>query len=149
MKRVMAGHSKAYWSGTFNQLNGKRKTIQRDLILNAVRQLNIHATAEQVYEHIQKKHPSISRATVYRNLNQMSEAGGLLNIGNFYGAAHYDHNCHKHHHFVCEKCRRVFDVPVCISNLPHNIAGMDDFEIKDFHLNFFGLCRKCKGENPK
>jgi len=64
----------------------KRNTVQRQLILDAVRELDIHATAEQICEYIHKKQPSVSKATVYRNLNQMTESGELLNIGYFYGA---------------------------------------------------------------
>jgi len=69
----------------------KRNTVQRQLIFDAVKELNIHATAEQVIEYLAKKHPSIGRATVYRNLNTMSESGELLRIGSFYGSTHYDH----------------------------------------------------------
>ena len=50
------------------------------------------ATAEQVYGHVAAEHPSISKATVYRNLGQMVEAGELINIGSFYGAAQRDKN---------------------------------------------------------
>jgi len=72
--------------------DNKRNTIQKQLVLDAVKELNIHATAEQVFEYVVKKHTSISKATVYRNLSQMAESGELLNIGSFYGSAHYDHN---------------------------------------------------------
>lgn len=121
----------------------KRKTIQRQLTLDAVKELNIHATAEQVYDYVSKKHPSISRSTVYRNLGQLAEAGELLHIGYFYGTAHYDHNCHKHYHFVCEKCRHVFDMPALCHEIPGEIAGTG-FEIKGHNLSFYGLCGKCK-----
>jgi len=122
----------------------QRNTIQRQLTYDAVKELNIHATAEQVYEHITKKHPTVSRATVYRNLNQMSESGELLNIGSFYGATHYDHNCHHHYHFVCEACRRVFDMPLTTPTVPNKASALDGFEIKGHSLSFHGLCRDCK-----
>ena len=122
-------------------MNGQRKTLQRKLILEAVKELDIHATAEQVYEHIAEKHPTISKATVYRNLSQMAETGELLNIGVYYGSTHYDHNCHKHYHFVCEQCKRVFDVD---NVLPEpKVAGMEGFVIKKHSLSFSGLCREC------
>ncbi|MDR2542378.1 MAG: transcriptional repressor [Treponema sp.] len=125
-------------------MDNKRNTIQRQLVFNAVKELNVHVTAEQVYEYVVKKHPSISRATVYRNLNQMSDAGELLNIGNFYGSTHYDHNCRKHHHFICEVCRQVFDVNVCIPGICDKITEMEGFEIKGHNLSFYGLCKSCK-----
>ncbi|MDR2889363.1 MAG: transcriptional repressor, partial [Lachnospiraceae bacterium] len=70
-------------------MSARRNTVQRQVILASLQKLNIHATAEQVYDDIIKTHPSISKATVYRNLGQMADAGELLNIGSFYGAVHY------------------------------------------------------------
>jgi len=116
------------------------------LILDAVRELDIHATAEQVYAHVVEKHPSISKATVYRNLNQMSDAGELLNIGSFYGSTHYDHNCHQHYHFICDGCRQIFDINARLSDVYADITGMDGFEIKGHNLSFNGLCRDCKSQ---
>ena len=122
----------------------KRNTIQRQLVYNAVKELNVHANAEQVYEYVVKSHPNISKATVYRNLNLLAEANELLNIGSFYGTTHYDHNCHEHYHFMCEQCRRVYDVPALFPDMRSEITGMDGFEIKGYNLNFHGLCTDCK-----
>jgi Fe2+ or Zn2+ uptake regulation protein len=122
----------------------KRNTIQRQAIFDSVRELNIHATAEQVYEHVVKKHPAISKATVYRNLGQMADTGELLNIGSFCGSVRYDHNCRSHYHFICERCKRVFDVNDYFPGLADNLTGMDGFEITGYILTFSGLCRECK-----
>jgi Fe2+ or Zn2+ uptake regulation protein len=125
-------------------MENKRKTIQQQVILDAVRELDTHATAEEVYGHVAKKHPSISKATVYRNLGQMAEAGELVNIGSYGGAVHYDHNCHQHYHFICEACKRIFDVNFRFFRLDGQIPGMDGFEITAHKLTFSGLCSDCK-----
>jgi len=120
----------------------KRNTIQRQLILGAVAELDIHATAEQVYEYVALRHPSISKATVYRNMSQMAECGELLKIGSFYGQTHYDHNCHEHHHFVCEQCRRVVDVECDFSGILSGVEAIAGFEIEN--ISFGGKCAECK-----
>ena len=122
----------------------KRNTVQKQLVLDAVKTLDIHASAEQVYEHVVQKHPNVSKATVYRNLSQMAAAKELLNIGSFYGTTHYDHNCHKHHHFICDGCRSIFDVEVDCGQIIDRVAGKVEFDIADFNLTFSGFCRKCK-----
>jgi Fe2+ or Zn2+ uptake regulation protein len=122
----------------------RRNTIQRKLIFDAVKALDIHATAEQVYDYVSDTHPSVSKATVYRNLNQMAEAGELLNIGSIKGAAHYDHNCHGHYHFICDKCERVYDVNDFFPEICERITGMDGFHIKGHSLIFSGVCPECK-----
>ncbi|MCL2819237.1 MAG: transcriptional repressor [Oscillospiraceae bacterium] len=121
----------------------KRNTIQRQLVYNAVKELDIHANAEQVYEHIITVHPSISRATVYRNLNQLAESGELLNIGSFYGTTHYDHNANDHYHFICEKCKHIYDISNCFPEIK-NLTQTNGLIIKSHNLSFFGICNECK-----
>ena len=125
-------------------MGNKRNTVQRQLVYDAVQELNIHATAEQVYDYIAERHPSVSKATVYRNLGKMVESGELLNIGNFFGIARYDHNCHEHYHFICEDCRRIFDVDGDFAGIVSKIKGTEEFDITSFHISFSGLCRGCK-----
>lgn len=60
----------------------KRNTLQRPATLEAVQKLKCHATAEQVYAAIVTQYPTISRGTVYRNLNQLV-ASGDIRIGGF------------------------------------------------------------------
>ncbi|MCL2844239.1 MAG: transcriptional repressor [Chitinivibrionia bacterium] len=125
-------------------MNAKRNTIQRRLILDAMKELDVHANAEQIYDYIKKKHSSVSKATVYRNLRQMVDMGDLLSIGDFYGSTHYDHNPRSHHHFVCENCRKIFDVEGRFSDLREQISGIDGFDVKGYNLNFKGLCELCR-----
>ena len=122
----------------------KRNTVQRQLIYDAVKELNIHASAEQVVEYLAQKHPSIGRATVYRNLSYMSETGELLRIGNFYGTTHYDHNCHEHHHFICSSCKRIYDVEGSVSDIFERFNGTQGFDITECNISFSGLCWECK-----
>jgi len=122
----------------------KRSTVQRQLIFEAVRELNIHATAEQVVDYLAKKHPSIGRATVYRNLSSMAETGELLRVGSFYGSTHYDHNCHDHYHFICGQCRKVFDVEVTLPGLVDNFGRPEGFDITECNVSLTGLCWECK-----
>ena len=141
----MAWHSTACCSDILNNMSNKRNTVQRQLIFDAVGALNIHATAEQVYEYLAKKHPSIGRATVYRNLNQMAQSGELLKISNFEGSTHYDHNCHDHQHLICGDCKQVFDVEKNFSDVFDRVQDIEGFDITDYCISFTGLCRECKG----
>lgn len=87
-----------------------RNTVQRAMTLEAVRRLHAHPTAEEVYRQVAAEHPSVSRATVYRNLRQLAESGLLLKINTTDGADHFDHRCDAHYHAGCLRCGRVFDV---------------------------------------
>ena len=124
-------------------MENKRNTIQQRLVYNAVKELNGHVTAEQVFEYVVKKYPSVGKATVYRNLNKMAETGELIHIGNFNGSGHYDHNCREHCHFICEGCNRIFDIDENFSDIADR-AKAAGFYITDYSISFKGLCCDCK-----
>ena len=65
----------------------KRNTIQRQLVIAAVRFLADHPTADEVYERITMEYPDISKVTVYRNLNSLVESGLLVLIMQYHGDA--------------------------------------------------------------
>jgi len=123
---------------------GKRDTAQRRLILDAVRELGNHPTAEQVFEHVSRRCPSIGKATVYRNLSRMAEAGEVLNAGVFSGSARYDHTLRRHCHFSCASCGRIFDVEGDFSDICGRVGGTDGFDIESCAVSFSGLCWSCK-----
>ena len=127
----------------------KRNTIQRSLVFEAVNKLRCHATADEIYEAIVTEHPNISRATVYRNLNSLSEMGDIRKIEIPGGADRFDHMCHDHCHVKCEKCGRVFDVDMeYITGLEKNIKNDCGFTFTGYDILFWGVCPDCQ-KSPK
>ena len=131
----------------------KRNTIQRALVLEAVNRLQCHATADEIYEDIAKEHPHISRATVYRNLNLLSETGDIRKIETPGGADRFDHQTHDHCHVRCEKCGRFFDVDMeYVTGLEKGIRDSHGFAFTGYDILFRGICPDCQaasgqGEN--
>ena len=114
------------------------------LVFDSLKKLNTHANVEQVYDDVVIHHPTITKATVYRNLKRMESLGMVLDIGNFDGAVRYDHNCHDHAHLFCDECGRVFDVDGNFGDLCSHAIAPDGVEIRNFQLTFSGLCRDCR-----
>ena len=127
----------------------RRQTIQRSLVLKAVNKLQCHATADEIYEDIVKEHPNVSRATVYRNLNLLSETGHIRKIEIPGGADCFDHLCHDHCHVKCEKCGRIFDVDMeYVTGLEKNIRNDRGFSFTGYDIIFRGICPNCQ-KSPK
>ncbi len=125
----------------------KRNTVQRALVLETVKELRCHATADEVHNAIMKKHPDISRGTVYRNLNLLSEIGEIRKREIPGGADRYDHLCHDHYHAKCLKCGRVFDVEMeFIADLEKRIQDTHGFEFTGHDIVFKGICPECKNK---
>lgn len=121
-----------------------RNTTQRSVILEAVKELKCHATADEVYNLIIKKFPNISRGTVYRNLNYLSGIGEIHKIEMPGGADRYDHKCSEHYHAKCIKCGRVFDVDMdFIEDLEQNIKDTNGFTFTGHNIIFNGICHEC------
>ena len=89
---------------------------QREIVLKALEENVIHPTADELYKLIIKDFPNIGLATVYRNLNLLAEKGVIKKIYGLADAAHFDHNTHNHHHFICTKCNKIYDIPYDIAS---------------------------------
>ena len=105
----------------------KRNTIQKQLVLEAVAQLHNHPTAEQVYAQVVKAHPTISKATVYRNLASLSEDGRLRHLPMPAGADRFDHRLDGHAHIECTVCGRLDDVEFSAGAQGGALAALDIF----------------------
>lgn len=123
----------------------KRNTIQSSLVLETVRKLQCHATADEVYSEIIKTYPTISRGTVYRNLQRLCETGEIRKREIPDGADRFDHLCDDHYHIRCVKCGRVFDVDMgYISNLEQSVRDAHGFSFTGHDIVFKGICPECK-----
>ncbi len=74
-----------------------RNTVQRQIVLQAVLRMHDHPTADTVYAAVAADHPSISKATVYRNLNQLASQGEIRRVAVPNGADRYDFNLEEHY----------------------------------------------------
>ncbi|MGN1099201.1 MAG: Fur family transcriptional regulator [Christensenellales bacterium] len=123
----------------------QRNTVQRSLVLSAVRKLRSHATAEEIYDEIVKTHPNVSRATVYRNLNKLVQQGEIGKIEISGEPDCFDHMNARHYHVKCVRCQKIFDVDMdYISGLEDNIKNRNGFDILGHEVLFMGICPDCK-----
>ncbi len=121
-----------------------RNTLQRALVLETVKEMKCHATADEVYQSIAKRHPDISKATVYRNLNLLSEMGEIRRQEVPGSADRYDHLCHAHYHVRCARCGRIFDVDMAfIADLEKRIEDAHGFTFTGHDIIFKGICPEC------
>ena len=123
----------------------KRNTIQKKLVMDAVFRLGSHPTAEEVYLEVIKQYPSISKATVYRNLNSLSEDGYLNHIFMANGADRFDHCTHPHSHIECIKCGTLCDVPILYDDaLNEKVENLTGYSNTGHELLFHGVCSRCQ-----
>lgn len=120
----------------------KRNTVQRTLVLETVRSLHNHPTADEIYEKVQARCPNISRGTVYRNLNNLAANGDVLRVQVANAPDRFDFTVEPHAHFRCRCCGRVFDFRLPDVPLPEGLN--EGFTVEDYQLVFCGSCPHCK-----
>lgn len=123
----------------------KRNTFQKSLVLETVHNLKCHASADEVYHTIVENYPNISRATVYRNLNELAKNKEIKKVEIPEGADRFDHKCSDHYHIRCLKCGKIFDVDMeYMKDLEKTIQNIQGFELKGHDIMFKGICPLCK-----
>lgn len=87
----------------------RRNTVQRTLILETVRELTDHPSADEIYINVLKKCPNISKGTVYRNLTLLADEGLIYRVAVANGPDRYDLTAFSHAHLRCRVCGNVYD----------------------------------------
>lgn len=119
-----------------------RKTKQRDAIHEVFRSSKRPLSPEEIRGVASKALPGIGIATVYRNLKSLVESG-LLKIVEIPGAAALYElaDLEHHHHFQCDDCDKVFDIPGCPGNLES--ITPPGFKVTSHNITLFGTCPDC------
>lgn len=119
---------------------------QRNAVLADLQSRYDHPTAEDVYMSVKAAIPSISLATVYRNLKLLESEGLVLKIPT--GVCdRFDGHTHNHYHFTCTFCGKVLDLDIengiDINSLPRDFQG----RVTGHSLMFYGICSDCQNKD--
>lgn len=120
-----------------------RYSHQRELILEAVKSVKTHPTADMVYDSLHSENPHLSLGTVYRNLAQLALNGDITPIYTGDNKVHYDGDTEPHCHFVCKECSKIIDVFIT-PQIPVEILNKEEFTVEDKKTIFYGHCRECR-----
>ena len=120
-----------------------RMTRQRKVILEELRKVKTHPSADEVYEMVRKRLPRISLGTVYRNLEILSESGDIQKLEPGCSLKRFDGDTSEHCHIRCVRCDRIADAPLPDLKFDLEQVESSDFEITGHRLEFLGLCSEC------
>ena len=120
----------------------ERFSRQRAAIRAVIDQAQRPLSPQEVLDAGQAAVSGLGLATVYRNLKLLLEAGEIKAVvlpgdSPRYESANHGH----HHHFQCNTCQRVFEVPEC----PGNLASLAPagFTVEHHELTLYGRCKDC------
>ncbi len=122
---------------------GIKLTPQRLAILECLRGNDRHPSAEDVYNEVRKSFPTMSFATVYNTLEVLRQKGEVVSLNIDPGRRRYDPNTKAHNHVICLRCNAIADVHEDFGIKPPSSVSRD-YDIKGSHIEFYGICPKCK-----
>jgi Fur family peroxide stress response transcriptional regulator len=128
--------------------NGHKITPQRLAIANILAKSDDHPSVEIIHARIKKDFPTMSLATVYRNIVLIKSLGEVLELGFPDGSNRYDGNKpYSHPHIICIKCKKIVDPKLdSLDEMKKEVALETKFKILNHRLDFFGICSNCMVE---
>ena len=102
-----------------------------------------HMNIEDLYTSLLMKFPSISLATIYKNVNAMVEKIFLSEVKLSNKKAVYELIKEEHSHVVCSKCNSIMDITLKTKEIIHQAMKLSGYELNSSSLLFSGTCPKC------
>ena len=99
-----------------------------------------HASIEEIYENIKEMFPSISLATIYKNINSLKEEGIISEVC-LHQKPKFEIEKEPHAHFICKKCGKVEDIPL---NEVINKNIDEKYPNSHKELYIYGICKNCQ-----
>ena len=125
--------------------HGLKATIQRMSILSIVHSHG-HCDVDEIYEKLLLNHPTVSLATVYKNIVTMVEEGVLSEVPIAGRKSKYELKKHDHLHLVCRSCGVVKDMELdeVMAEKGRKRSIEASFTLESMQINLYGICSECK-----
>src|ERR687898_2936190 len=130
---------------------GTKRSSKRDLIVNVFLRQEGHLSADDLVDLIRREDHRISRATVYRTLQWMVDAGIARKVDFGEGRFRFEHSYRhpRHFHLICKTCNRSFEfLSSDIESLIEEVATARGFATRQSVLQIHGTCDACRTGRP-
>jgi Fur family ferric uptake transcriptional regulator len=129
---------------------GMRRTRQRQLVWEALRELGPHHTADDILAYLRSRYQiGLPKSTVYRALDTMLETGDATACRLDDAGLRYEIAETPHAHAICTGCGRVFHIDdLALKVAAQELVGMHDFLPLRADLTVRGLCATCRVDAP-
>ncbi len=104
---------------------------------------NGHLNIDQLYELLLKKFPSLSLATIYKNINTMCKKLFLQEVKIPHQKNVYELSKNEHSHLVCSKCSSIIDIDLDTSKILAQAKSISNYKLYESSIVLSGICPKC------
>lgn len=121
--------------------HGIQPTAQRLAVARFVLDTSAHPTADEVWDKVRQRSPTLSRATVYNTLNLFVEKGLLRMQAVREGAVVFDPLVARHHHLIDAETGEIHDVPWDAVRVSGE-KSLPEFEVDEYQVVMRGRKRR-------
>jgi len=131
---------------TYLENEGLRITKVRFNVVEALTEMDGHFDADSLYFYMRQRGRSASRATVYRTLDLLHDAGIVYRISTEGQALYEVMNIDEHHdHMFCINCNQIYEFyNKNLEKLQDKICHENGFKPTRHSLRIWGLCKECQ-----
>jgi len=126
-----------------------RMTNQREMILRELKKNKKHLTADELYARVKKFMPRISLATVYRNLEILSDLGMIRKLEISGRQKRFDSELEEHDHIYCVQCHRIENLHIGENQVELATVDTKGYTITGRRLEVTGICPRCQKKTIK
>jgi Fur family ferric uptake transcriptional regulator len=126
---------------------GGKRSSKREQIVNVFLRQEGHLSADDLVDLIRREDHRISRATVYRTLQWMVDAGIARKVDFGEGRFRFEHSYRqpRHFHLICKTCHRSFEfLSSDIEALIEEVAAARSFAAAQSVVQIYGTCEECR-----
>jgi Fur family ferric uptake transcriptional regulator/Fur family peroxide stress response transcriptional regulator len=123
--------------------NKLKATIQRTSILKSIDYAG-HINIDKIYEDIIEQHPTLSLATIYKNIILMQQNNVIVEVPMNGEKSKYELKKDDHIHLICQSCGEIKDQE--INQAIQETLVIENFKLNNAQINLYGLCKKCQNK---
>jgi Fur family peroxide stress response transcriptional regulator len=125
--------------------HGIAVTHQRHVLYETMQSMHGHPSPEEVFAAVKQRIPSISLATVYKNIHLFVESGVFRELSIHHGTLRVEMNSVPHHHMVCSICKKVSDLPDGVLGAQTTETILPNgFIVERISVDVIGICAACQ-----
>ncbi len=123
------------------QNNDLKATIQRTSILKSIDQAG-HINVDEIYEDVKELHPTLSLATIYKNIILMQDNNVIVEVPMNGQKSKYELKKEEHMHLICQVCGKIQDRE--IRPEAKEALVVENFQLNSSKINLYGVCQSCQ-----
>ena len=121
--------------------NDLKATIQRTSILRSIDRAG-HINIDDIYEHLKEEYPTLSLATIYKNIIVMQESNVIIEVPMNGQKSKYELKKDDHIHLICQVCGEIQDRE--ITPQTKETLVIENFQLSSSQINLYGQCQQCQ-----